>query len=260
MTHVAIPRRTCRVCGSKNLTDIFDLGNQAVSSFITKGNKIMIAPLALVLCGKCGLVQLKYTAPSQDALYRTYWYKYGVNQSMQDALADIVTSVKKRVRLNANDIIVDIGANDGTLLTFYPKNVTKIAFEPAKNLIPELKKHADVVINNYFLASAMPKMYRLAKVITTIAMFYDLEDPNAFVENIASTLAPEGIWVNQMASLSSMLELNMFDNICHEHIEHYSLSALEYLLKNESVTGQTIGELALRYATDLRPFADTRLP
>lgn len=235
---------SCRVCDSHTLDTIINLGSHAVSGFVTTTPPSKAYPLALVLCKICGLVQLAHTAVPAHSLYHTYWYKSGVNTSMRQALRDIVVSIKKRVRLKKHDIVLDIGANDGTLLGFWTTTMTRIGFEPADNLTSEAKTHATYIINNFFSQKAFDKVTngQKAKVITTIAMFYDVEDPHSFVQDVSTCLAQSGIWVIQMASLLSTITSTMFDNICHEHIEHYSLQSLEYLLHKHGLSVVDIEE------------------
>jgi len=237
-----VTRNTCRVCNKKDLEPIVSLGQQYLINFLeTPNQRILKAPLDLVLCNKkeggCGLIQLKHTVPG-DLLYRKFWYKSGVNQSMKDALADISKNAQKFVLLNEGDIVVDIGANDGTLLRSYEaKNLSLIGFEPATNLIEDAKVGTTLIINDFFNYNAFKKEFpnKKAKIITSIAMFYDLEEPNNFVYDIVKTLDDNGVWVIQMNYLLSMLENNAFDNIVHEHLEYYSLSSLQYLLEKHNL-------------------------
>ncbi len=235
---------SCRVCDSHRLSTVINLGSHAVSGFVTTTAPSKAYPLTLVLCKTCGLIQLAHTAVPARSLYHTYWYKSGVNTSMKQALRDIVMSIKKRVRLKKHDIVLDIGANDGTLLGFWASTMTRIGFEPASNLISEAKTHATHIIDNFFSRKAFDKVAngQKAKVITTIAMFYDIEDPHSFVQDVSTCLAQSGIWVIQMASLLSTITSTMFDNICHEHIEHYSLQSLEYLLHKHGLSVVDIEE------------------
>ena len=226
---------SCRACGSKDLTPILSLGSLYVSDFVDKYTEDNIrAPLDLFLCnaktGGCGLLQLKHSV-APEAMYRTYWYKYGMIQTMKDALADIVKHAESLVHLSSEDIVIDIGANDGTLLRAY-KNVKTVGFEPARNLIPEARAGTTKIINDFFNAPAFEREFpgKKAKVITAIAMFYDLENPNEFTADVAHLLDDNGVFIVQMTDLTSMLKLNAFDNICHEHLEYYSLLALENLL------------------------------
>ena len=226
----------CRVCGSEKLLPILTLGNQSTIDFPDKDGTAtgVLAPLDLVLCGNvdCSLAQLRHTV-NPDLLYRQYWYKSGINQTMRDALADITSSAQKLVALNKGDIVVDIGANDGTLLRSYKiDGLFTVGFEPAKNLMDEARKGTSLIINDYFNGKSFAQNLpgEKAKVITSIAMFYDLEDPNSFVRNIKNILKEKGVWINQMNNLKTMLSDNAFDNISHEHLEYYSLSSLEFLL------------------------------
>ena len=228
-------RQTCRVCNNKHLEPIISLGVLQIVDFVDSEGKNDAAPLDLVICDKkhggCGLVQLKHTIPA-DRLYRKFWYKSGVNQTMKDALKDVVDKVQNYISLKPNDIVLDIGANDGTLLRFYDNTVRKVGFEPATNLVKEASVGTTKIINDYFNFESFEKEFpeEKAKIITTIAMFYDLEEPNKFVDNIVKTLDEDGVWVNQMNYLITMLEDKAFDNVVHEHLEYYSMKSLEYLL------------------------------
>ena len=232
---------SCRVC-HKKLKSIITLGEQYVVNFIDSSDQNLIkAELDLVLCnlkdGGCGLLQLRHTVPG-ELLYRNFWYKSGVNQSMRDALKNITDAIKEKIELNSNDIVVDIGANDGTLLRSYEiDGLNLIGFEPAKNLVSDASVGTTKVINDFFNSSAFQNEFpnRKAKVITSIAMFYDLDDPNEFVNNISKILDDNGIWVIQMNYLGTMLENNSFDNIVHEHLEYYSLKSLENLLSRHDL-------------------------
>jgi hypothetical protein len=238
-----IVRQTCRLCGSKSLTPILDLGPQMLASaFASEDNHDRLptrkVPLELVRCNPeldenaCGLVQLKHTFPN-DIMYTDYWYASGVNQTMRDALADITAKAVQHVDIVTGDIAVDIGCNDGTLLKSYKNSSLElVGFDPAKNFLGVVDE-GFTRINDYFNKQSFiaAKGLRKAKVITSIAMFYDLENPVSFTNDIADILADDGIWVLQMADLPNMLAHNMFDNICHEHTTYYSLAPMEYIFK-----------------------------
>ena len=234
-------RTTCRVCGSKKLIPILSLGNQFVTNFVedSKGD-FPKGPLDLVLCnlkdGGCGLLQMKHTM-ERDVMYRKYWYKSGISTTMVKALADVTSAVKKTVPLSSGGIVVDIGANDGTLLRQYkiPGLIT-VGFEPS-NLWKLGTEGNTRIINDYFNYASFIKEFgdKKAKAITSIAMFYDLEDPNGFVEDIKKCLDPNGVWIIQMNYLGLMIENNTFDNISHEHLEYYSLLSLSNLLEKHEM-------------------------
>jgi NDP-4-keto-2,6-dideoxyhexose 3-C-methyltransferase len=225
---------SCRVC-SGSLDPILSLGDQYVSTFLfpeqPDGPK---APLELVLCRQCRLLQLRHTVPG-DMMYQNYWYRSGTNQTMRDALTDISGAAAKLVHLKTGDSVLDIGCNDGTLLGSYKvPGVYTIGFDPARNLEVFSRKIADKILIEFFDADrflADPDLQRFRpKAVTSVAMFYDLEDPNKFVSDIQRIMHPEGVWIVQMSYLPLMLKQNDFGNICHEHLEYYSLQSLEYLL------------------------------
>lgn len=225
-------RLTCRLCGGP-LDSVLNLGNIYLNDFVEEGKEIVQAPLNLVKCENCELVQLKDT-PDLDLLYRQYWYQSGLNKSMIESLQDIIDNIESRISLKDGDTVIDIGCNDGTMLGQYSnKSLNKIGFDPALNLAEKAKKHCDIFHNTYFgdVNIKTPK----AKVITSIAMFYDLEDPHTFVELIKKSLSESGMWVVQFTDLLSMFKINAFDNICHEHLEYYSFKVLRNLFKQHGL-------------------------
>ena len=253
----------CRSCGSTDLTNILSLGLQYPSNFIelnSISDKREQIPLELIFCEKkdCGLLQLKHTA-SRESLYKEYWFRSGLNEKMVDALKDITKSVEKRISLSENDIVLDIGCNDGTLLRSYQSKVRLVGFEPASNLVDEAKEGTDLIINNFFSFYEFVQHFpnERIKVITSIAMFYDLEHPNSFVSDIVNCLDQDGIWVIQMAYIIPMLELNAFDNIVHEHLEYWSLKSLKRLLEEHDLEIFDV-ELNDVYGGSFRIFVKTK--
>lgn len=230
----------CRVCGSKDLTEVLSLGDLHLSAFLDPGSPPPPKyPLTLVLCSRCKLVQLRHTVPAQE-MYEQYWYKSGTNQSMTEELQGIAKAASSFLR--PGDDVLDIGCNDGTLLRAYPPGTFTVGFEPARNLIEHASEGGvDLVINDFFGAAACCRAdLKPFKVVTSIAMFYDLDDPNSFVRDVYEVLADDGVWIIQMADLKSMIEQTMWDNICHEHLEYYSLAALECLLGRHGFAVNTI--------------------
>lgn len=233
----------CRACGNSRLESVLSLGNMYVSDFLdTPNNDVgMSAPLELVLCssreGGCDLLQLKHTVSSEN-MFRNYWYRSGINQSMVRELADIVNSATSKVDLEDGDYVIDIGANDGTLLRCYENSAIKrIGFEPALNLMEFNKKGTTNIIPDFFSWDSWSALYgeEKAKLITAIGMFYDLDQPNAFVSDINKCLHNDGVFIIQMMYLPLFLEKNAFDGICHEHLEYYSLTALSNLLSKHDL-------------------------
>jgi NDP-4-keto-2,6-dideoxyhexose 3-C-methyltransferase len=227
----------CRVCGTSQLTPILSLGNQFVSDFVSSDGSSPQAPLDLVRCPACGLVQLRHTF-SRDSLYRHYWYKSGISSTMRKALSDLVARTCEIANPGPNDVVIDIGCNDGTLLRSYPSPApVRIGFEPAENLVVEARKGTDHIFNNYFSGDLFTQKFpsRKAKIVSSVAMFYDLEDPNRFVSDVIQVLAPDGVWVVQQNYLATMLERNGYDNIGHEHLEYYTLETMQSLLARHNL-------------------------
>jgi hypothetical protein len=234
-----INRTTCRICGNPHLTTILDLGDMYLQGLFVKDGYIKPperkVPLKLMFCDPtknetaCGLVQLSNTI-SQNILYSTYWYRSGTNTTMRNHLKDIVDLSLKYLKNISYDhkSVLDIGCNDGTMLSFYPKDIIKYGVDPS-NSIDEIKdisikKMKDVYPNDNIKNSKF-------HCITSVAMLYDLEDPLSFVSEICNNLTDTGIWVFEMSYLPSMLKMNAFDTICNEHIEYYSLSVIETMLE-----------------------------
>ena len=244
ITETIATRTTCRICGSTPLTSIIDLGDQCIAgAFRPPGASHMPEPklpLQLVRCdplespGACGLVQLRHTVPG-SSLYSSYWYRSGINRSMTENLHEIATHAVAVVGgLRPGDLVVDIGCNDGTLLDGYrdgPSDVTLLGIDPSDVTRYAVAKGYDV-INDFFSERVLAERFpsRKARVVTSIAMFYDLEQPGEFVGDIARSLDDNGIWVSEFSYMPTMLEKSSFDTICHEHLEYYSVAVIERLL------------------------------
>jgi hypothetical protein len=224
---VYTPKAACRVC-SGDLEVVLDLGEHYLPRWIPAKDAADLvhvlpkAPLRLARCNVCGLLQLADSI-EPDLVYRKYWYRSGINSSMQTALLNLVRDAQA---WHTSGKWLDIGANDGTLLKFVPRSFEKYACEPAYDFTSDLHKIADSVMADYFKAS--PET-RNAKVITSAAMFYDVDQPDGFVEDIAQTLAPDGVWLNQLNDAPSMIAANAWDGICHEHNLYYDLPNLAAL-------------------------------
>jgi NDP-4-keto-2,6-dideoxyhexose 3-C-methyltransferase len=225
--------KKCRVCGSKDLTPVLSLGKQYLSDFTRSNKKPKAFPLNIVLCKSCKLVQLDYTTPAKFLYTERYGYKSGINQTMKDELKNIVEESLKKTKTKKQLVAVDIGANDGTLLSFLPKSVFRIAVEPIRKLAKESQKQADIVINDYFNFKSYSKKLgnKRADIITIISCFYDMENPNKFVKDVIKIMDDDAVIVIQQNYLVEMLKKNAFDNIVHEHLEYYSLLSLSNLLK-----------------------------
>jgi len=248
-----VTRQTCRSCGSRVLTPVISLGDQVLAgNFGFSENLPPVErkiPLDLVRCDKekderaCGLVQLRHTVPG-DLMYSSYGYQSGINELMRNHLTALAHELEDRVGLSTDDIVVDIGANDGTMLKAYrAPGFIGVGYEPSI-VQPEALPPNITFIRDYFSAAPFRSRHAeaKAKIVTSIAMFYDLEDPNAFVADVASILHRDGLWVIEVAYLPKTLERNSFDTICHEHLLYYSLSSIEPLLNRHGLVVTDVDE------------------
>ncbi len=234
--------RSCRICGNGALEPVIDLGRQAIAGLFDDGrpeNRLDTPiPLEVVRClarpghEACGFVQLAHTVPP-SILYRDYGYRSGINTTMRRHLQGLVREIESRVPLGAGDLIVDIGANDGTaLLAYRQEGLVKVAFEPS-DVRPDAEDHGICYLPEVFSQRAFEERFRgqRAKVVTSLAMFYDVDAPRTFCREVGGILADDGVWVLEMSYLGAMLAHTAFDAICHEHLGYYSLQTLHHLME-----------------------------
>lgn len=263
-----IHRTTCRVCGSSALTKVIDLGEQYLQGSFVKPGKEMPPtrkiPMSLVRCDPmrdehaCGLLQMEHTVPPQ-VLYSAYWYRSGTNNTMRSHLRRIAEEAAAIVG-NPAARVLDIGCNDGTLLDCYPVGFRKFGVDPS-DLAQEVKNDVQVV-QDIFPSQELTELLggKPCDIVTSIAMFYDLENPVAFTKSVKEILSPEGIWIFEMSYMPTMLRMTSYDTICHEHLEYYSLAIIENILSQAgmkvfNVSENTINGGSLRcYATHANNF------
>lgn len=217
------------------MSELFSLGELYVSDFLAPEETPRGVPveMKLIFNEEYGNVRLQDIAP-QEIMYGKYWYRSGLNNTMNEELRGIVQSICKYVKYKENDLWIDIACNDGTLLSHVPPGFIKVGIDPADDSYRnESSKVADLVIQDYFSASVFKKSKfgaEKAKVVTSIAMFYDLEDPVTFVKDVNEVLDADGLWVLQLSYTPLMLQQVAFDNICHEHVYYYALKDLSKVL------------------------------
>jgi hypothetical protein len=224
----------CRLCSSTRLVPVLDLGQQALTGVFPKSREeeVPSGPLQLCKCEDCDLVQLRHDYDLSKLYGDTYGYRSGLNQSMVRHLQQKVARILGLVKLAPDDLIVDIGSNDSTLLQAYPaQSVQLVGMDPSG---PKFRQYYPAhirLIPDFFSAKLVQKAFpaKRAKVITSIAMFYDLEQPLDFVKDVAELLHDEGVWVFEQSYLSFMLDTNSYDTICHEHLEYYALKQIKYM-------------------------------
>jgi mRNA-degrading endonuclease HigB of HigAB toxin-antitoxin module len=216
------------------MKELLTLGDIYVSDFIKEGEipRGDKSELKLLLDDD-GCVRLANPV-SVNKMFGKYWYRSGTNESMKKGLKDVVDSILYVTKYKTNDIWVDIGANDGTLLSYVPQDFVKIAIDPVEDSFKEeVERNSDLFIQDYFTAEGFKKYYgnQKAKVVTSIAMFYDIIDREKFLGDISEVLDDNGVWVLQQSYTPLMLKQLAFDNICHEHVYYYSLFNIKKLLE-----------------------------
>ena len=224
----------CRISEAGSLEPILDLGKQALTGVFPKSadEPVPTAPLQLVRATGSGLVQLKHSVKPSRMYGENYGYRSGLNPTMVNHLRRKAKWLEDSFRPKNSDLIVDIGSNDGTLLNSYrTENLIRIGFDPVAKKYLGLYDPEIHVVADFFSHSALNAVdSKKAKIITSIAMFYDLEDPSGFVGEIASSLDECGVWHFEQSYLPAMLRTNSYDTICHEHLEYYSLTVVQDLL------------------------------
>jgi len=216
---------------------LLDLGKLYVSDFLTEPTEEYtcreLAPLTLVMDEKIGAPRLTQVV-DPDKMYGTYWYRSGTNASMTNQLRNIAEEASNRVKYKKGDVWLDIACNDGTMFNFIPEEFVKIGIDPVEDSFLEFSSQlADVVIQDFFSYEAYQRTghgNEKCKIITTIAMFYDLDDPTDFIEDIKKILHDDGIWVVQLSYTPLMVKQMAFDNICHEHVYYHSLNSIKKLM------------------------------
>ena len=226
---------SCRICGCTNLVEILHLGDQALTGVFpkSKSQEVPVGPLQLVKCADgCGLVQLNHSFPADEMYGDNYGYRSGLNASMVKHLQGRVAAARSRVTLQPGDIVLDIGSNDSTTLSAYgDEGLRLIGMDPSGLKFKKYYPSYVELIPDFFKAESFAVHFpsEKAKIITSIAMFYDLEDPTSFMRQVHECLDAEGIWVFEQSYLPLMIERNAYDTVCHEHVSYYALKQIQWM-------------------------------
>lgn len=231
----------CRICGNKQLYPVIDLGIMALTGVFPKvGEVVEKGPLILLKCddsestSNCGLLQLAHNYQPEKLYGENYGYRSGLNRSMVSHLQGIVNQIKSRINLEKSDLVLDIGSSDGTLLTAYGReDIELVGIDPTiKKFGMYYPKHIKKIAN--FFSSEQFKKHlgnKRAKVVTSIAMFYDLEHPIDFMAQVYDILDDEGVWVLEQSYMPRMIDNVSYDTICHEHLEYYAVRQFSWMVE-----------------------------
>ena len=224
----------CRIGGGSNLLPILDLGEQKLTGVFPKSpdEPVTSGPLRLVWCPQSGLVQLDHSFDLGEMYGENYGYRSGLNQSMVHHLTSKIHELERVAELMAGDVVLDIGSNDATSLKAYrTAGIRRIGIDPTGTKFREFYLDDITLVPDFFSADAFASASDVgAKIVTSIAMFYDLEAPIAFAQQIERVLAPGGIWHFEQSYLPSMLRMTSYDTVCHEHLEYYSYGVVRTIL------------------------------
>jgi hypothetical protein len=223
----------CRVSGSRNLVPVLHLGEQELTGvFPAPGEAVTRGPLELVWCPDSGLLQLAHSFDPSEMYGANYGYRSGLNASMVRHLTQKVHVLERMADLKPGDTVLDIGSNDCTSLKAYETpGLKRIGIDPTGLKFKQYYPQEVALVADFFSADNFRKVSdRAAKIVTSIAMFYDLDNPIAFARDIASVLAPDGVWHFEQSYMPSMLRTMSYDTICHEHLEYYSLEVVKRIL------------------------------
>ena len=232
--------KKCRNCYSKKIEKLFSLGNLSYSGFFPQKKNLNVEKknITLVKCKDCHLVQLNQRFNPKKLYNKGYGYRTGINKTMTDHVSGIVKKAIKISDLKKNDYVLDIASNDGTLLNFYPKNVVKVGCDPILKKFNKFYKNIKIKIPDFFSYEKVINKINSSnkfRIITAIAVFYDLNNPNKFLIDVSKLLKNNGIFILEMADLYKIIKNNMFDTICHEHLEYYSCEVVINMAKKNKL-------------------------
>lgn len=228
----------CRICKNTQLVEVLDLGVQTLTGVFprTRAQEITAGPLKLVKCtgddAVCGLLQLQHTYDLGELYGDNYGYRSGLNASMVAHLHAKVRRILERVTLPDDALVIDIGANDSTTLQAYPtQGCTLVGVDPTGAKFRKFYPSHIQLIPEFFSAATVRQHFgeRKAAVITSFSMFYDLEEPMTFMQEIAEVLDDEGVWVLEQSYMPTMMQRNSYDTVCHEHLEYYALKQIQWM-------------------------------
>jgi plasmid maintenance system antidote protein VapI len=227
----------CRVCGNRELVEVLDVGVQTLTGVFPKSRTetVTAGPLKLVKCmgdGVCGLLQLQHSYDLAEMYGQNYGYRSGINPSMVSHLHSKVRRILEHTALPDGALILDIGSNDSTTLQAYPTGkYTLVGIDPTGVKFSSYYPAHIQLIPDFFSAAKIKSVFgaRKASVITSFSMFYDLEDPLAFMREIADVLADDGVWVFEQSYMPTMLARDSYDTVCHEHLEYYDLKQIQWM-------------------------------
>jgi hypothetical protein len=237
-TGASVPVECCQVCGHAPLASVLSLGymppvNQMVAIGEVPRQQPWF-PTNLLHCPNCDLVQLGLAVDPVIIFPPEYPYTSGTTKLLRDNFADLYRESAAMLRLGPQDLVIDIGSNDGTLIANFqagghrvlgiePTDVGKIA---AGRGIPTLQRYFTPEV-----AAQVKREHGPARVVTAANCFAHMEDVHAIVRGILDLIGPDGVFISESHYLIGLLDTLQYDTVYHEHLRYYSLASLAHLLK-----------------------------
>ena len=225
---------SCRVSKKNDLVSFLNLGSQKLTGVFPRPNEeIDSGPLELVWSPSSNLVQLKHTFEPTEMYGDNYGYRSGLNNSMVQHLISKANYLIELSNLEPGDVVVDIGSNDCTTLKSFPNYTKRIGIDPTIKKFSQYYPEEIPYVADFFSKESYRSVEKdkNAKLVMSIACFYDLDDPVTFVKDICSILTDDGMWHFEQAYLPLTLRSSSYDTACHEHIEYYSMLSVQNILE-----------------------------
>ena len=235
------PITKCQISNSKKLESLIFLGYLPPVNTLKKIGSIpkeeITFPAELLFCNKSKLVQLGCIVDKEILFPYSYPYTSSTTKILRENFADLYKETKKKYSLNKNDLILDIGSNDGNLLSNFKSNHKVLGVTPEKIGKLAIKKGIPTIIDyfNNEVSSKIIKKYGKAKIITATNVFAHIDNINTIVKLILKTLKNDGIFISESHYLLPLIKDVQYDTIYHEHLRYYSLESLNYLFKKHNL-------------------------
>jgi SAM-dependent methyltransferase len=236
-TGASVPIECCQVCGHAPLDAVLSLGYMPpVNQMVPVGQAPQQQPwfpTTLLNCRNCELVQLGLAVDPAIIFPPEYPYTSGTTRLLRDNFADLQRESAAMLGLGGKDLVIDIGSNDGTLLSNFKNGGQRVlGIEPTD--VGDIANQRGIpTIKRYFGAKTAQEVrheHGPASLVTAANCFAHIEDVHAIVDGIVEMLKPDGVFVSESHYLISLLDTLQYDTIYHEHLRYYSLASLKHLL------------------------------
>ena len=231
--------KKCRLCKNSKLSFLFSLGELSFTGKFAKDNKVNIPKKAvsLVMCNSCKLVQLNQNFNPKYLYGKDYGYRTGINSTMTNHVKHIVSEAQNLSKIKKGEFVLDIASNDGTMLNFYRKDLITVGIDPILLKFKKFYKNINFKICSFFSLNSLKKnkLLKKYKIISALSVFYDVKAPGKFLKDVKNILHKDGVFILEHADLLSIVKNNLFDTICHEHLEYYSTKIIVDMMKKSNL-------------------------